>query len=149
MLYKAPAYAGAFLFYVALVMMHIRQDIFIKEVCGKGNAVFTNTPVSINEIIEISPVIVMTAEERKALDKTLLHDYIFSWEPDGTNMCCMAQGYISVYNHSDAANCEYYMDYEKETITVKAVRNIAANEELTVNYNGDWNNTKPVWFDTV
>lgn len=61
----------------------------------------------------------------------------------------MAQGYISVYNHSTSANCEYFMDYEKETIMVKTMRDIAALEELTVNYNGDWDNDKPVWFDTI
>lgn len=130
-------------------MMYIRPNIIIKKVFDKGNAVFTNAPIQIDDIIEVSPVIVMTAEERKDLDKTLLHDYIFEWEPGGADKCCMAQGYISVYNHSAKANCEYYMDYEKETITVKAIRNIAANEELTINYNGDWNSEKPVWFDTV
>jgi hypothetical protein len=39
------------------------------------------------------------------------------------------------------------MDFEEEIIQVKTVRNINAGEELTINYNGDWNNEKKVWFD--
>ena len=41
------------------------------------------------------------------------------------------------------------MDYESATMSIKTARNIAAGEELTINYNGDWNNAKPVWFDAV
>lgn len=129
--------------------MQIHPGLVVKEVYAKGNAVFTTQPIAIGTTIEVSPVIVMSAAERASLDKTQLHDYIFEWQPKGENMCCMAQGYISLYNHSDTANCEYFMDYDNETISIKAIRNVAANEELTVNYNGDWNDKSPVWFDTV
>lgn len=108
---------------------------------------FTGKRIPRGKVIEVAPVIVMTAEERKLLDQTTLHDYIFEWTPNGEQMCCMAQGYISVYNHSYTSNCEYLMDYEKRTIQITAVRNIDAGEELTINYNGDWDDAKPVWFD--
>jgi SET domain-containing protein len=39
------------------------------------------------------------------------------------------------------------MDFENEQISIKSVREIKAGEELLINYNGDWNNAKPVWFD--
>ncbi len=127
--------------------MQILPGIYVQHTEDKGNGVFTEKAIPAATPIEVSPVIVMSAEERKLLDNTLLHDYIFEWQPDGENKCCMAQGYISVYNHSDHANCEYFMDYNKNTMSVKTMRDIAAGEELTVNYNGDWNNKKPVWFD--
>jgi hypothetical protein len=41
------------------------------------------------------------------------------------------------------------MDFEKEIIEVKTIKKINAGDELTINYNGDWNNKKPVWFQTV
>jgi hypothetical protein len=41
------------------------------------------------------------------------------------------------------------MDYDDELITIKTVRAIKAGEELFINYNGDWNNAKPLWFDAV
>lgn len=129
--------------------MYITEYIQIRKTAEKGNGVFTINHIEADTIIEVSPVIVMTQAERMHLDKTLLHDYIFEWQPNNEQMCCMAQGYISVYNHSDHANCEHFMDYKNETISIKAVRYIEPDEELTINYNGDWNSDKPVWFDTA
>jgi SET domain-containing protein len=59
----------------------------------------------------------------------------------------MALGYIAVYNHSYESNCEYEMDFEKDVIRIKTIRKIEAGEELFINYNGDWNNSKKIWFD--
>jgi len=91
-------------------------------------------------------VIIMSAEERKLLDQTLLHDYIFEWGPD-SDQCCMALGYVPLYNHSYSSNCEYEMDFKNAVIKIKTMRNIEAGEELFINYNGDWNNSKKLWFD--
>jgi SET domain-containing protein len=91
---------------------------------------------------------VLPSKDRAHLDKTLLHDYIFEWGPTKEE-CCMALGYIPIYNHSYASNCEYFMDFETDSIFVKTVRSIAAGEELTINYNGDWNDETKVWFDAV
>ncbi len=107
---------------------------------------FTREAIQEGVTIEVSPVIVMSEQERKLLDQTLLHDYIFEWQPDCKKMCCMAQGYISVYNHSNHSNCEHFMDYEQNTMSIKTIRDIAADEELTINYNGVWNNKNAVWF---
>ncbi len=126
----------------------IINGLVIQSIPAKGRGVFTRRPIKRAKIIERSPVIVMNAEQRVLLDKTLLHDYIFEW---GINkdQCCMALGYISIYNHSYTSNCEYFMDYDEGCIEIKAVREIDAGEELTINYNGDWNNGKKVWFDVV
>ena len=124
----------------------IFEGLYIGKSNGKGRGVFTKQTIPANTIIEKSPVIVMTAEERKMLDQTLLHDYIFEWGADN-KQCCMALGFVPVYNHSYKSNCEYEMNFESETIRIKAVRNIEAGEELFINYNGDWNNDKKLWFD--
>ena len=125
----------------------IHPSLYIDESPGKGKGVFTKNAIPINTIVEISPVIVMSAEERKLLDQTLLHDYIFEWGPEGAQ-CCMGLGYIAVYNHSYQSNCEYEMDFAGKTIKIKTVRNVKGGEELFINYNGDWDNAKPVWFVT-
>ncbi|RYE25397.1 MAG: SET domain-containing protein-lysine N-methyltransferase [Sphingobacteriales bacterium] len=125
------------------------QGLEIRETEAKGRGVFTNRSIAAETIVEVSPVVVMTAEERKLLDQTRLHDYIFEWNPYGEDMCCMAQGYVSVYNHSYTSNCEYFMDYDDKTIMIIAVRDIPPDTELTINYNGDWDDDKKVWFDAV
>ena len=121
-------------------------SLVIEPTGQKGRGVFSTEDLRKGTVVEVSPVIVMSREDRKLLDQTLLHDYIFEWGEDPKG-CCMALGYIPIYNHSYRSNCEYQMDFEEELITVKTVRFIKAGEELLINYNGDWNNEKPVWFD--
>ena len=71
-----------------------------------GRGVFTSEPIEANTIVEIAPVIVMNPDDRKLLDQTLLHDYIFEWG-ENKDQCCMALGYVPIYNHSFRSNCEY------------------------------------------
>jgi hypothetical protein len=123
--------------------------IHIRHALGKGRGVFSRKFIPADKIIESAPVIVMNANDRALLDQTLLHDYIFEWLPNGENLCCMALGWIPMYNHSFEANCEYFMDYPEELMFIKTVRAIEPNEELTINYNGDWNNDAKLWFQTV
>jgi SET domain-containing protein len=125
---------------------YISENIFVKASGEKGRGVFTNIDLKKNTVIEIAPVIVMTKKDRAHIDQTLLHDYIFEWG-DRHNQCCMALGYVPLYNHSYRSNCEYEMNFKKQIITIKTIKAIKAGEELTINYNGDWNNAKPVWFD--
>jgi len=120
--------------------------LFIDITDKKGRGVFTRERIPANTVIEISPVIVMERTDRLHLDKTLLHDYIFEWGKL-KDKCCMALGLIPIYNHSYKSNCEYFMDFEDNTIAVKTVRVIEKGEELTINYNGNWNDGKRVWFD--
>jgi hypothetical protein len=122
----------------------IHPFLYTKETVQKGWGVFTSEAITADTLIEISPVIVMSSKEKKLLDKTTLYNYIFDWEGD---QCCMAMGLIPVYNHDYRSNCEYFQDYEDRTIFIKTVRDIEADEELTINYNGDWDNEKKVWFE--
>ncbi|MBA2498260.1 MAG: SET domain-containing protein-lysine N-methyltransferase [Chitinophagaceae bacterium] len=123
----------------------IFSSLYIAETEKMGKGVYTSSAIEANTIIEISPVVVMTAEERKLLDQTRLYDYIFEWQTE-LNKCCMALGYIAVYNHAYESNCEYEMDYETELISIKTMRDIEAGEELFINYNGNWNDATPIWF---
>ena len=125
---------------------YISESLFIAVSGQMGRGVFTRTDLKKNTIIEVAPVIVMNREERLYLDKTLLHDYIFEWG-EKQEHCCMALGYVALYNHSYTSNCEYEMNFTKQTITIKTVKLVKAGEELFINYNGDWNNSKPLWFD--
>ena len=120
--------------------------LFIAPAEKMGRGGFTSSSIEAGTVVEMSPVIVMTGEDRKLLDKTLLHDYIFEWGGK-KEQCCMALGYVPMYNHSYTSNCEYEMDFDNELISIKTVRLIKAGEELFINYNGDWNDSKPLWFE--
>jgi len=126
----------------------IKEYLHIEKTKSKGRGVFTRQKIEADTLIEESPVIMMNAEDRVNIDKTLLHDYIFAWGKN-EDQCAVALGYVSVYNHSYESNCEYFMNFEKEIIEVKTVRQVNPGEELTINYNGDWNDKKKVWFDVL
>jgi SET domain-containing protein len=89
---------------------------------------------------------VMDQRERELLDQTLLHDYIFEWG-EKSQLCCMALGYVPVYNHSYKSNCEYEMEFGKKIIRIRTIRDVKKGEELYINYNGTFNDAKKVWFD--
>lgn len=124
----------------------ISPFIFVAKSKNMQRGVYTTTALEADVVVEIAPVIVMSDQERKLLDQTLLHDYIFEWGGDQKE-CCMALGYVPLYNHSYKSNCYYEMDFKKKIITIKTSRKIKKGEELFINYNGDWDNSSPVWFD--
>jgi SET domain-containing protein len=114
---------------------------------NRGRGVFTTEPISANTTIEIAPVIEVDAKDREKLEQTLLYDYIFEWGEDH-KMAAVALGYISIYNHSNAPNCSYDMDFEHQTISITTLRAVAQGEELFINYMcPEGPSSDPVWFE--
>jgi len=111
-----------------------------------GRGVFTTQAIKANTIIEISPVLVMSSTERKSIEETKLFHYVFEWGKT-RKMVALGMGYISMYNHSYTANCDYEMDFENNIMTIKTVRAVLKGEELFINYNATPNDPTPVWFD--
>lgn len=126
--------------------MMILPCLFIAPAPPRGRGVFTSEPLEAGQLIEVAPVIVMGREDRARLDETLLHDYIFEWDPRH-GQCAMALGYVPVYNHAVPSNCEYEMDYPGELIRIRTIRAVAKGEELFINYNGNFDDARPVWFE--
>ncbi|HNN31984.1 MAG TPA: SET domain-containing protein-lysine N-methyltransferase [Chitinophagaceae bacterium] len=122
--------------------------LFISESDNKGKGVFTAQIIPSKTTIEISPVIVLNEKERAIVEQTKLYNYIFEWGENNMK-AAIGLGFISMYNHNYLANCVYEMDFENETMSVVTVRQIEAGEELFINYNASFNDTKKVWFDAV
>jgi len=96
-------------------------------------------------MIEVLPVLVLNIAERKAVEKTMLSDYVFNWG-EKWDTACLALGFLSLYNHDYSANCSYEMDFENKLMGIKTVRRIKKGEELCINYNGDPESKTKVWF---
>ena len=124
----------------------ISGSLQIRNTENKGRGLFADEFIKSGTVIEVSPVLVMTAEDREHLEQTALRDYIFEWGPE-SDQCALALGYISVYNHSYNSNCEYFMDFDENIMFIKTVKDVAAGTELTLNYNGDFDNESEVWFE--
>ncbi|MEP6468037.1 MAG: SET domain-containing protein [Parafilimonas sp.] len=125
----------------------ISPFLIIESSPKRGRGVFTTKNISKDTVIEVSPVIVLTEKERKTIEKTLLFHYVFEWGND-KKKACVALGYVSMYNHSYDANCEYEMEFGKKIMTIKTVKTIKKGEELFINYNAVADDKTKVWFDT-
>ena len=120
--------------------------IEVKRVKGKGRGVFARRPIRRGEVIERVPVLVLPAEEVKdASGWTGLARYCFHW---GQGTLALALGYGSLYNHSYHPNARYD-DTAGPAKVFTALCDIAAGEEITVNYNGEPEDESPVWFEVV
>lgn len=113
-----------------------------------GLGVFSLQDFEIETVIEISPVLVFDSKDIEKLEQTILYNYIFEWGEDKLQ-AAIGLGYVSMYNHSYASNCEYEMDFENRTMTIKTVKPIIKGEELFINYNGDADDKTKIWFETV
>ncbi|MCO5229694.1 MAG: SET domain-containing protein [Chitinophagales bacterium] len=120
--------------------------LYVKEVENKGRGIFTSDHISKGTVIEICPVIVCPAQDRKLIDQSFLFNYYFLWEED-LQSTAIALGYGSLYNHSYQPNAIYRTYYEDQIIEFIALRDILPHTEITVNYNYDPDDQTPVWFD--
>ncbi|MFN9319419.1 MAG: SET domain-containing protein [Chitinophagales bacterium] len=120
--------------------------LFIKDVKGKGRGVFTDELIKKVSLIEVCPMIVLPAKDRKYIDQTKIFNYYFLWG-DKHKQSAIALGYGSLYNHSRTANADYESYYEEEEIHIIAYKDIKPGEEVTINYNNDPNSQVPMWFE--
>lgn len=107
----------------------------------KGRGVFALRDIKKGEVIEVSPVVTVSAEN--VMENGEAPDgYLLQWDEDTEGEeFCMPLGYVMLYNHSADATMEMENDMVEYTITAKAARDIKAGEELTWNYSCD------IWFD--
>jgi len=121
--------------------------LYIKKVSGKGRGVFSRTPIVEGEIIEQSPLLVMPGEDYDRLTQSVMVNYCFFFDRE-KKMLGLATGFSSMYNHQSPSNATHSVDPSTKLITITAVRNIEANEEICINYNGSFDNDSLDWFQT-
>ncbi|MBK7220289.1 MAG: SET domain-containing protein-lysine N-methyltransferase [Saprospiraceae bacterium] len=120
-------------------------SLYIASSDDRGRGVFTASPIHEGDIIEVCPVIVIPKRELPIIHKTILHDYYFLWG-DKLEDCAIALGYGSMYNHELNPNANFILDLENMTIDIEAIQDIAAGEEITLNYHGEPGDESELWF---
>ena len=119
--------------------------LYIVESEQKGRAVFTATDINLGSIIEICPVILLSEVDTERIHNTKLHDYYFQWDAE-KKTSAVALGFGSLYNHSENPNADFELVKGDNEIHIFAVRDIAAGEEVLIDYLvGDKDGGK-LWF---
>ncbi|MHB8513726.1 MAG: SET domain-containing protein [Actinomycetota bacterium] len=114
---------------------------------GKGRGVYATRKIRKGEVIERSPVIVISKPQWKHAQKTIIDDYAFDWG-DKRDHAAVVLGYGSLYNHSKKANARFIDRPGQKVYEFIALRDIEEGEEICTNYNGDPEDLSPLWFET-
>lgn len=115
---------------------------------GAGRGIFATAALTAGEIVESCPVIPLSPSDRSRLRKTELVNYYFLWgeKRDGAAVCL---GFGSLYNHSYEPNVRFEKHINEARMDFYALRDIAAGEELTINYNGTPSDTTTLWIPSI
>ncbi|KKQ42182.1 MAG: hypothetical protein US60_C0022G0008 [Microgenomates group bacterium GW2011_GWC1_37_8] len=97
-----------------------------------GKGVFAAKSIKKGEVIEECPVLVLPKKDYPTVKKTILRNYYFMWGKTTSALCF---GYGSFYNHSYQPNATYKKNTKERKIDFVAIKNIAKDKEITVNYN--------------
>lgn len=120
---------------------------------GKGGrGVFATEAIAAGEVIERVPVILIPANQvfgdtPAARNAAQISWYVFDWEElTKRTYVALALGYGSIYNHSYTPNARYRRE-PPDIIEFVALREIAEGEEILINYHGEPDDKRPVYFE--
>jgi uncharacterized protein len=124
-------------------MMEQSNLICVKSMRGKGRGVFARRAIKKGAIIERVPVVLVPIRHLVRGKKSpTLACYFYQWDARHVAICL---GYGSLYNHSFEPTARYV--HGKDQMTFRALREIAAGEEITINYNFHPKDRTPMWFE--
>jgi uncharacterized protein len=121
------------------------KKIIFQNIPGKGRGVIATEAIAAGELVERSPVLPIAMADSEA---PVISDYAFAWGEDVPGFeagkeCAIGLGYLGLYNHATPSNVRLERHYAENEMSIHALRDIAAGEELTIDYD------IPLWFDAT
>jgi SET domain-containing protein len=107
----------------------------------KGRALFALEPIAPGAEIVRCPALVIPQGHWRAIEPTIVGDYCFRWDSGAA----LALGLGSICNHDPEPNAEVVADPARTELVFRALRAIAAGEEITIAYR-DRDDRRGVWF---
>lgn len=107
---------------------------------GKGRSVLATAAIAAGEVLETSPVLRLSNRDAEIIQPTQVEDYVFHWDEEGFSTA-IVMGITSLVNHSSVPNAAFRVNKTDHTATLLAKRDIAADEEITIDYG------VALWFD--
>ena len=107
-----------------------------RHIPGKGRGIIAVRDCPAGTELERSPVIIVPDADllKRSSGRTVLDRYLLHWSDEPGHEHAMGLGFLMLYNHSKRPNIELRSGPEPETMSVIALRDIAAGEELVYDY---------------
>ena len=99
-----------------------------------GRGVYAIDAIDAGTLIERSPVLLIPKADLEP--RGVLMSYLFDWSHKPRERVCLGLGYLSLYNHQTHSNATWALE-RPDLMTVTAVADIAAGEEVTIHYFGE------------
>ncbi|MCB9528406.1 MAG: SET domain-containing protein-lysine N-methyltransferase [bacterium] len=123
----------------------LHPHVEVRRFAGKGRGVVARHRLVAGSVIDRSPVVVLPASQVPAVEQTLLDEYVFLWGEDRAQVAVVL-GPISLLSHDYRPNAVYERHPDADEVWLRALRDIEAGEEVTINYGGDPASRAAVWF---
>ncbi len=111
-----------------------------------GRGLFATKRIRRDALLMDAPLLLIPGEQRAGLQATIVDDYVYEWDPDGT--AALVLGVSSMCNHSEQPNAYLWLVPDTESAELWSLRPITKDEEITVSYRAEGENT-PLWFDVI
>lgn len=110
---------------------------------GKGRGVIALEDCAAGTEVERSPVIIVPLTDMvfRAGEHTVFEQYLLHWSHEPGAELAMGAGMLMIYNHSSEPNVEFQTGPDPCTMSVIALRDLHAGEELVYDYGVE------LWFD--
>ncbi len=125
-------------------------QVSMRDTCSaRGRGIFAERRFMTGELVETAPVMLLHIDYQALPDE--IKCYVFNWGKlcDLGSAHALALGYGSLYNHDNPANLRYEADPANQALRFIATRDIAAGDELTINYNSPFGTDEVIgdnWF---
>lgn len=117
----------------------------VRSSARHGRGLFATEPIPRDTLLMHAPVLLISAEQREALQATIVDDYVYEWDDDGT--AALVLGVSSMCNHAEDPNAYLWLVPEGPSAELVALVDIAPGEEITVSYRAEAGpETGPLWF---
>jgi len=133
---------------------HVLIDCYeIRPAGAKGRGMFATACIPAGTVLDHAQLVFLKPSDYDLVKRTTLDNYTFEWkvpvEGEDIDIMAVAMSPCQFCNHSYTPNAGYQMDYSANTIIFQTAKDIAAGEEITVNYNGKLDDKSPLWFDVI
>ncbi len=117
-----------------------RHPNLVVAPCEFGHGVFSTTPMPSGTTLEECHHLCIKDNECDGI----LNDYVYKLDLNKSEgeeapvYYSLPLGFGSIFNHSDDHNTDYWHDEERELIIFYTIKDVAASEQLFINYGKEW-----------